>query len=235
MLKAKAKAKATAAKQKKLAAERAATAAAAAAAAAAAQHAQAAQAIPNPVVGSRSGPGGRPSVTQYWVDNQSSMLSSGGGIQRIGYGHGNTHAGDLFRKLMLPFMSCYCRYDQAAFEDGVRNVILDPEPASFDKTAAAGEGGEGEKKSEATTTTTEGTTEEKKVDGGAREKSEVQVDEELVAVLTKEFDLTPEVATALLQTHQNDLSLTIEALLTPPSHHSAPSGRPASKLVSVSN
>ncbi|KDE02955.1 hypothetical protein MVLG_06521 [Microbotryum lychnidis-dioicae p1A1 Lamole] len=206
MLKAKAKAAATAAKQKKLAAERAASAAAAAAA----QHVQAAQAIPNPVVGTRSGVGGRPSVTQYWVDNQSSMLSSGGGIQRIGY-------------------------DQAAFEDGVRNVILDPEPASFDKTAADGEGGEGGYKAETATTTPEGTTEEKKVDGGAKEKVEVQVDEELVAVLTKEFDLTPKSATTLLQTHHNDLSLTIEALLTPPTHPPTPSGRPASKLVSVSN
>ncbi|SGZ22681.1 BQ5605_C022g09524 [Microbotryum silenes-dioicae] len=203
MLKAKAKAAATAAKQKKLAAERAASAAAAAAA----QHVQAAQAIPNPVVGTRSGVGGRPSVTR----------------------------GKSILKAHATLTSCYCRYDQAAFEDGVRNVILDPEPASFDKTAADGEGGEGGYKAETATTTPEGTTEEKKVDGGAKEKVEVQVDEELVAVLTKEFDLTPKAATTLLQTHHNDLSLTIEALLTPPTHPPTPSGRPASKLVSVSN
>ncbi|SCV68930.1 BQ2448_1950 [Microbotryum intermedium] len=202
MLKAKAKAAATAAKQKKLAAERA-------AAAVAAQQAQAAQAIPNPVVGPRTG-NGRPTVTQYWVDNQSSMLAPGVGIQRIGY-------------------------DQAAFEDAVRNVIIDPNSATFDNTnpSEVEQGEKKEKKDLATTTTT--TTTEKEKAGAKEKEAEGSVDEEFVAVLTKEFDLSTKAAMTLLQQHQNDLPSTIESLLTPPSHPSAPSGRPASKLVSVSN
>ncbi|ORY79713.1 hypothetical protein BCR35DRAFT_304532 [Leucosporidium creatinivorum] len=205
MLKAKAKAAATAAKaaKAKKAAEEAARLKAAEAAEAAAAGV--------PVVSTRRGAAtmatrGRPAVTQYWVDHQSSQLApNGGGILRIGY-------------------------DQAAFEEGVREVILEPrgreEWEAHKRRLALGEDVQEEQ-------------EEKKVEQATEEKKVEQpagapVNKDHVAFIVSQLDLPDRLAKAALRRHSGDVVLALRDLTAPAlldEEAGVRSGRPAGRLV----
>ncbi|GAA5944518.1 huntingtin-interacting protein K [Sporobolomyces koalae] len=182
MLKAKAKAAATAAAQRR----KAAAAAAIAQQEAAAQQAQA-QAAGVGMSMTRSGRGIRPNLTQYWADSAASILAPGGSIQRIGY-------------------------DQAAFEEAFRVVVLgeEPTPVAEGQEAPSRVGIIEKKKPES---------DQETVEGGAAPatngESGFKLDKEDLNYITSNLDVPRDVAARVLRAHKGDVVATLGELTAP--------------------
>ncbi|KAL8293673.1 hypothetical protein RQP46_000374 [Phenoliferia psychrophenolica] len=124
---------------------------------------------------------------EYWGDGVSTITAPGGGILRIGY-------------------------DQARFEQAVKEVIIEPEDLSKKADAA-----------------TAGADESTVVDVKV-EAVKVEVKKEDIALVVKELELTPKDAEAALRKVGGDLAKALWELSGPqpiPVFKQGPGGRPA--------
>ncbi|GAA5947532.1 hypothetical protein JCM3765_001718 [Sporobolomyces pararoseus] len=132
----------------------------------------------------RSGRGIRPNVTQYWADSAANILAPGGSIQRIGY-------------------------DQAAFDEACRVVVLEQEPTPIPEGQAGPSKRVGviEKETKQLQIQAEGEQKE----GGTGFK----LNKDDLAFITSNLEVKRDVAAKSLRAHKGDVVATLRDLTAP--------------------